>query len=81
MGNALNPSSSTINLAHFHSMFPSLSHYICDEVTFTEIFETVEETCEFLSSRNMDQKDRVYTKRAKEMAIRVRDIIRKRSSL
>ncbi len=41
----------------------------------------MQQTCEFLESRNMDCKDRVYTKRVKEMQIRVRDIIKKRSGI
>ena len=81
MGNSHNPSSSSINLRHFHSMFPSLTHYICDESTFNEIFEACSDTCEFLASRNMDQKDRVYTRRNKELLNRVKEIIKLRSNV
>lgn len=38
-------------------------------------------TCEFLESRNMDCKDRVYTKRVKEMQVRLKDIIKKRANI
>ena len=73
--------SSNISLAHFQSTFPSLAFYITDETTFQEIFDLVQQTCEFLESRNMDCKDRVYTKRTKEMQARVREIIKKRSNI
>jgi len=66
MGNAMNPSGN-VSLAHFQKTFPSLAFYIADETTFQEIYDIVLQTCEFLESRNMDCKDRVYTKRNKEM--------------
>ena len=80
MGNAQNPSSE-VSLEHFLKTFPSLAWYINDENTFQELYEHVQQTCEFLESRNMDCKDRVYTKRTKEMKTRVREIIRKRSNI
>ncbi|CDW89926.1 UNKNOWN [Stylonychia lemnae] len=80
MGNAQRPSSD-VTLEHFQKTFPSLAWYINDESTFQEIFEHVQQTCEFLESRNMDCKDRVYTKRTKEMKLRIKEIIRKRSNI
>lgn len=80
MGNSMRPSAN-VSLAHFQKTFPSLAFYINDESTFQEIFDLVQQTCEFLESRNMDCKDRVYTKRVKEMQLRVRDIIKRRSNI
>ena len=36
---------------------------------------------EFLSMRNMDAKDRIYTKRTKELLVTVREIIKKKTGL
>ena len=80
MGNQQNPSSN-VSLDHFQATFPSLAHYIPDEGTFSEIHDLVSSTCEFLESRNMDCKDRVYTKRIKEMQHRLREIIKKRANI
>ena len=66
MGNNLNPECK-ISLEHFQHTFPSLSYYMPDLATFAEVEDLVVRTCDFLSSRNMDCKDRVYTKRVKEM--------------
>ena len=64
-----NEPSSNVTLEHFQQTFPSLAYYIPDVQTFQEIFDLVSNTCEFLESRNMDCKDRVYTKRVKEMQV------------
>ena len=80
MGTSLQPSSN-VSLAHFQRTFPSLAFYIANEETFQEIFDLVQSTCEFLESRNMDCKDRVYTKRVKEMQLRVREIVKRRSNV
>mmetsp|Transcript_8539 Transcript_8539/g.14400 ORF Transcript_8539/g.14400 Transcript_8539/m.14400 type:complete len:210 (-) Transcript_8539:295-924(-) len=80
MGNSLQPSDN-ISLSHFHQIFPSLSHYIRDDETFADVFQAVQDTVEFLQSRNMDDKDRVYTKRTKDLHTTVRDIIKSRSNI
>lgn len=80
MGNQLNPSSN-VSLEHFQQTFPSLAYYIPDVRTFQEIHDLVSTTCEFLESRNMDCKDRVYTKRVKEMQVRLKEIVKKRANI
>jgi hypothetical protein len=80
MGNHQSPSCN-ISLEHFQKTFPSLSYYIPNVSVFQEIFDLVQTTCEFLESRNMDCKDRVYTKRVKEMQVRLKEIIKKRANI
>ena len=70
-----------MTLEHFQQTFPSLAHYIPDVSTFQEIHDLVSSACEFLESRNMDCKDRVYTKRVKEMQARLKEIIKKRANI
>ena len=76
-----NEPSSNVTLEHFQQTFPSLAYYIPDVQTFQEIFDLVSNTCEFLESRNMDCKDRVYTKRVKEMQVWLKEIIKKRANI
>lgn len=80
MGNSQTPSRKC-SLDHFTKTFPSLSLYLPDEDIFDDVKHLVFTTCSFLESRNMDQKDRVYTKRTKEMKAGVREIIKKRANI